>query len=80
MESDDLLTIAQAAAHLGVNPATVWREIGRKRLRAKQLGREYVIVTRDLEAYKRLPKLRPGPKGNKPPAAPPGTGADSSVQ
>lgn len=76
VEPDDLLTIADAAKHLGVDPATVWREINRKRLRAKKLGREYVIIRRDLTAYEKTDRLKPGPKGpRKPPAAPPGPGA-----
>jgi excisionase family DNA binding protein len=45
------LSIAEVAARLGVNPATIRLEIGRGRLKATRLARRVLVRVADLERY-----------------------------
>lgn len=47
------LTTSQAAAALGITPRAVQQAITRGKLKATKAGRDWLIKTRDVEAYRR---------------------------
>lgn len=53
MNTTPMLSVAQAAAHLNVHPATIRRMIGRGELPAKRVGRVWRINIADLEPERR---------------------------
>jgi excisionase family DNA binding protein len=50
MADDDILTVAQVAAHLHVTPQTVRAWIDSGKLRAGRVGKAYMILRRDVYA------------------------------
>jgi excisionase family DNA binding protein len=48
-----LLTLVQAAARLGVAPATLRAQIRRKRLSATKLGRDWLVEPEEVQRYAR---------------------------
>ena len=55
-----MLTIADAAARLGIDPSRVRRLIREGRIPARRFGRAWVIAEADLNAYQPRPQGRPG--------------------
>lgn len=53
------LTTEQAARELGVSTRRVRQYIEEGRLKAKKIGRDYIINSRSLAAFKPLPPGRP---------------------
>ena len=53
------LTTEQTAKELGVSPRRVRQYIERGRLKAKKIGRDYLIDRRSLAAFRPLPPGRP---------------------
>lgn len=56
------ITTEQAAARLGITPRRVRALITAGRLKAKKIGRDYVIDTRQLDKFIPLPPGRPAGK------------------
>jgi len=54
------LTLAQAGALLGVSPATLRSQVRNGRLRAKLIGKTYVVPPREVERYRAESLGRPG--------------------
>lgn len=54
-----LLSTSEAAAALGVSPRRVLQLIADGRLRAKRIGRDYVIEAKALRAVRDRPNGRP---------------------
>lgn len=52
MEERTILSVADCAAELGIEPDSVRKLIARGLLRAQKLNREWYILRGDLEAYK----------------------------
>ncbi len=50
---EDLLTLAEAAARLGLHPATLRKQVHNDVLAARLIGKTYVITIRELERYRR---------------------------
>lgn len=48
-----LLTLAQAAALLGRSPTTLRNQVLKGRLRARLVGKTYVVTPREVERYRR---------------------------
>lgn len=61
-EDDVLVTVAEAAAILEVNPATVWRYIKAEDLKPAREKKPYMLWQSDVVAFSEMPKKRPGPK------------------
>jgi len=57
------LTTEQVAQRLGVTPRRVRALITAGRLKAKKIGRDYLIDSRDLAKFTPLPPGRPAGKG-----------------
>jgi len=57
------LTTEQVAERLGVTPRRVRALITAGRLKAKKIGRDYLIDSRDLAKFTPLPPGRPAGKG-----------------
>lgn len=55
----NLITVAKAAALLGVTPRRVQALISLGRLKALRLGRDYLIDPHDLQILERRPPGRP---------------------
>jgi excisionase family DNA binding protein len=53
MEDNPILSVADCAAELGIEPDSVRKLIARDLLRARKLGRDWYILRPDLEAYKK---------------------------
>lgn len=62
----DLLTLAEAAAELGLSKSTLLTQVGRGRLRAQKLGNQYVLERTEVERYRLESLGQPG----RPEAAP----------
>ena len=62
---DDLLSTAEVATRLGVTRQRVLEFIKTDRLRAKKVGRSYVVHSKDVLSLSRFRVGRP-PKGNGP--------------
>jgi excisionase family DNA binding protein len=56
------MTLIAAAALLGVTPATLRQQIANGRLRAKKIGRDWQVTTREVERYRREVAGKPGPR------------------
>lgn len=59
----ELLTLAQAAAVLGLSPSTLRTQVQRGRLAAQLAGKTYLVQRSEVERYQREQAGRPGPKG-----------------
>ena len=57
------LTTDQVAERLGITPRRVRALITAGRLKAKKIGRDYLIDSRDLAKFTPLPPGRPAGKG-----------------
>lgn len=58
-DSNDLLSTAEVAAQLGVTRQRVLELITKDRLRARKVGRAYVVRSKDVSAFSRLKVGRP---------------------
>jgi excisionase family DNA binding protein len=56
------MTLVEAAAALGVQPATLRQQIANGRLRAKKVGRDWQVTTREVQRYQTEVLGRPGRK------------------
>lgn len=67
-DEDVLLSVAEAAALLDVNPATVWRYIhlDHDPLPAERVGRAYTLWQSDVLAYQPKANRKRGPKPRRP--------------
>jgi len=54
------MTVPQAAALLGLSPATVRRQIANGRLRARKIGRDWDIEEDEVRRYRQVSWRRPG--------------------
>lgn len=48
-----MLTLAEAAAHLGVQPGTLRVQIAKGKLKAKKMGRDWFVSEREVARYLR---------------------------
>lgn len=55
-----MLTLSQAAGRLGLSSSSLRNQVYRGRLRAKLIGKTYVISERELERYRRESLGQPG--------------------
>ena len=55
-----MLTLAEAAAELGISSATLRHLVQGRRLAARLFGKTYVISTEELERYRATSLGRPG--------------------
>ncbi len=46
------MTLIEAAASLGVTPDTLRQQIGRGRLKATKIGRDWSVAPREVERYR----------------------------
>jgi excisionase family DNA binding protein len=46
------MTLVEAAALLGVQPATLRQQIANGRLRARKVGRDWAVTPREVERYR----------------------------
>lgn len=60
------MTVAEAAARLGIAPRTVRAQIATGRLAATKRGRDWDLTPATVERYRRDTLGKPGPKGGKP--------------
>lgn len=56
------LTTKQVAAQLGITPRRVRQYIKSGRLKAKKIGRDYIVSSRQLDAFTPRPPGRPTSK------------------
>ena len=63
-----LVTVAESAGILGVNPATVWRYIQAGDLVPFRPAKPYLLWKSDVEAFRPHARKTPGPKPRKPAA------------
>ena len=47
------MTLKEAAASLGLDPATLRQAIARGSLEAKKLGRDWIVTRKDVERYRK---------------------------
>jgi excisionase family DNA binding protein len=59
---EEVLTISQAAARLGLSRKTLWLQINRGALRATQVGSVWLVTAVELDRYARENKGKPGRK------------------
>jgi excisionase family DNA binding protein len=64
-----LLTLTEAAARLGVAASTLRHQVQAGRLRARLIGKTYVVTEREVERYRREHLGKPGRPSHRP--APP---------
>jgi len=64
-EDDVLITVAEAAGLLDVNPATVWRYIQADELTPARPKKPYMLWQSDVIDFKPRAKKRPGPEPRK---------------
>lgn len=62
---DDLLSAGQAAAALGMSRQRLDEIAHEGRIPRRKIGRTYVYRRADVDAYKTLPRLKPGPKSER---------------
>jgi excisionase family DNA binding protein len=55
-----MLTIAEAATRLGIDPSRVRLLVRQGRIQARRFGRAWMIAEADLDAYRPRPQGRPG--------------------
>ena len=60
MVSRKMLTIPEAAASLGVQPATLRQQIHNKKLRARKAGRDWRLDPDEVERYRQESLGKPG--------------------
>lgn len=56
------LTLAEAAARLGLSPSTLKAQIYNKRLKARLMGRQFVVTQREVNRYARDHQRRVAPE------------------
>ncbi len=66
-----MLTLTEAAAQLGVAASTLRHQVQAGRLRARLVGKTYVVSGREVERYRATSLGRPGRPSHRP-APPPG--------
>lgn len=66
-----MLTLTEAAARLGLAASTLRHQVQAGRLRARLIGKTYVITERELARYRREHLGKPGRPSHRP-APPPG--------
>jgi len=54
------LTLPEAASILGLSPATLRSQIRYGRLRARKLGRDWIVSRSEIERYRAVTLGRPG--------------------
>jgi hypothetical protein len=64
-EDDVLVTVAEAAGILGVDPATVWRYIKAEDLTPARAQKPYMLWQSDVVKFAEQPRKKPGPKPGK---------------
>ncbi len=64
-----MLTLAEAAARLGLSASTLRHQVQSGRLRARLIGKTYVVTPREVERYRRQHRGKPGRPSHRP--APP---------
>jgi len=64
-----MLTLTEAGARLGLAPSTLRHQVQAGRLRARLIGKTYVITERELERYRATSLGKPGRPSHR--AAPP---------
>jgi excisionase family DNA binding protein len=57
---EDFVLIPKAAEELGISRQTLWRHVKRGHLKAKKVGRDYVIERADLAAFEATRQKEPG--------------------
>lgn len=55
-----MLTLAQAAALLGLSPSTLRNQVKAGRLRARMVGKTWTVTEREVERYRTASLGRPG--------------------
>ena len=55
-----MLTLAEAAAELGISPATLRHQVQLGRMSARLFGKTYVITSEELERYRATSLGKPG--------------------
>ena len=67
-----MLTLTEAAARLGLSASTLRHQVQSGRLRARMVGKTYLVTAREVERYRREHLGRPGRPSHlpAPPAAP----------
>ena len=61
----EILNTIQAAAELGMTPRGIRKAIESGHLQAQRVGRDYAILRRDVDKYKKQPAARGRPRGSK---------------
>ncbi len=64
-----MLTLTEAAAQLGLSASTLRHQVQSGRLRARMVGKTYVVTAREVERYRREHLGRPGRPTHGPPPA-----------
>jgi excisionase family DNA binding protein len=64
-----VLTLTEAAEQLGVTASTLRHQVQARRLRARLLGKTYIVSPREVERYRATSLGRPGRPSHR--AAPP---------
>lgn len=64
-----MLTLAEAAVRLGLSHSTLRNQVRAGRLRARLVGKTYVVTERELERYRAESLGRPGRHAARPIAA-----------
>jgi len=64
MTDHQLLTVEEAAAHLRLNPQTVYRLLRAGKLPGVKVGRQWRVRLVDLEAHLTSPPVNPAREGN----------------
>jgi excisionase family DNA binding protein len=60
------VTLVEAAATLGVQPATLRQQIANGRLRAKKMGRDWQVTKREVQRYRLEVAGKPGRRRKSP--------------
>lgn len=67
-----MMTLAQAGTLLGVSPSTLRAQVHNRRLRARLIGKTWVVTEKEVERYRTESVGRPGRRRERPetPATP----------